>query len=604
MSITILFLAASPSRNVPLTIRSEMHRNDQQIRDALHGDAIDIIHKLAIYPSELQPALLKHTPHIVHFTGHGTTDEELLFEGEGGIAKPVSKKALGHLFAVLKDNLRLVVLNACHSVPQAEAIGEHVDFVIGMDGEIDDEAAATFSKALYRAIAFGRTMREAFKLGIGELLWHHEAEHEIPQLLVRSGANAGHALIGSIQNRTASAPPGQAPTREARLADLLALLFTESGEFRRWVFYRLGGDVMNTLPRGPASMPELIFQTIVQAQQLGRIDAAFFRGLVTDHKPHTEKIRATTLAWLGNDAGIPVPNRQPRASTDEPSAPSPIAEPASDLPALDPGTTPTATAEPPTLWHIRLTLDRIRQWKELKDQCAESPGHLAFLVHGDAGQDVHLFVERVHMYLSKACKRIHRIYRVLFKDEFSTANTPGQWERRFRRATGFPDLPIAQALHRAAAGEPLMFILGNRTLRGLDDDETRALADTLAEHLPKWLADARPKHPIRVLVPIEHAEHSDDGMDDPLTRAVDDALERASENGIHFEPLIQLTMPDWHEVRDYVRKAAGPLGKEFEAACKRAYAAVARDPDIHERSFDCLAGQLNELLADRDSPKR
>ena len=55
-------------------------------------------------------------PHIVHFSGHGSPGAELVLLNDRGSPKPVSKRALVHLFHTLKDNVRvLVVLNACYS---------------------------------------------------------------------------------------------------------------------------------------------------------------------------------------------------------------------------------------------------------------------------------------------------------------------------------------------------------------------------------------------------------------------------------------------------------------------------------------------------------
>jgi hypothetical protein len=60
--------------------------------------------------------------------------EQIVLMGEGGTAQPMSKVALVDLFYVLRDNVQLVLLNACHSVPIAEALAEVVHFTIGMSG--------------------------------------------------------------------------------------------------------------------------------------------------------------------------------------------------------------------------------------------------------------------------------------------------------------------------------------------------------------------------------------------------------------------------------------------------------------------------------------
>ena len=54
---------------------------------------------------------------------------------EDGEPKPVRQDALVELFGVLPDNIRVVVLNACHSRPQAEAISQFIDCAIGMNAK-------------------------------------------------------------------------------------------------------------------------------------------------------------------------------------------------------------------------------------------------------------------------------------------------------------------------------------------------------------------------------------------------------------------------------------------------------------------------------------
>ena len=48
----------------------------------------------------------------------------------------VSTAALAKLFEVFKDKVECVLLNACYSETQAEAIRQHIDYVIGMHQEI------------------------------------------------------------------------------------------------------------------------------------------------------------------------------------------------------------------------------------------------------------------------------------------------------------------------------------------------------------------------------------------------------------------------------------------------------------------------------------
>lgn len=614
MSIKILFLAANPDDMPPLAVDKEMRQVDSKIRQGSGRDGVAVVSHWAVKRDDLSRALLQHQPHIVHISGHGEPDQGILLEDEHGHSRPVSTEGLGEMFRILRDNIRLVVLNACFSLPQARAIGEHIDFVVGMRDEITDDTSITFTESLYGALAFGRSVQTAFDLGVVSLHLDDNPQRDRPALLVRSGASADEVLLGpssDVQSAPGTDPGLKRPAavcaratrptpetssplplgKEAQLANLFQAMFGDASDLRRWVYYRLGETIFRELPGDITGLTELIFQTILYSEAHGRINADLFRALATDRKAHTERIRLVSRAWLGHDSSIPPLPPEPPAAPD--------LQPTQPIEPCDPPGNRASTSPPPALSHTRLTLDRLWQWKELKDQCAETDDHVSFLAHGDAGQDVYLFVERTQIHLSQECKRVHRICTVLFREEHSTPQSPGQWEQRFRKATGYAYLGIEQALQQATRYEPVMFIVGNRTLRGLDDVETQALADTLAEHLPRWLRDARPAHPVRVLIPVEHARHSDDGSDDPLTSAITDALYRARSAGLRFAPLIPLTMPTWIEVRDYLQKTLDRPGAEFLRQCREAYAHVTGDPDIHQRSYDRLARALNQLIADQ-----
>ena len=104
----------------------------ERLRTAAHRDAIELVERFAVRPGDLQRTFFEVRPHVVHFSGHGTAGEELVLEGDDGSAEPLGKRALTELFRVHKDTIRVVVLSACHSRPQVEAISEHVECAIGM----------------------------------------------------------------------------------------------------------------------------------------------------------------------------------------------------------------------------------------------------------------------------------------------------------------------------------------------------------------------------------------------------------------------------------------------------------------------------------------
>jgi hypothetical protein len=184
--IKVLFLAADPYQQNPRSLDEEIREITAKIRAAEYRDTLELVSAWAVRPDDLQQLLLQHRPHVVHFSGHGSKAEQFILKDPNGLPRPVSKPALVGLFKVLKDNIRIAILNACHSKPQAEAIAEVIDCAIGMNTEIGDVAAIVFAAAFYRALGFNRSVQEAFELGQNALMMQGIPEEQTPELFCRS----------------------------------------------------------------------------------------------------------------------------------------------------------------------------------------------------------------------------------------------------------------------------------------------------------------------------------------------------------------------------------------------------------------------------------
>jgi hypothetical protein len=185
-AIKILFLAANPSGTTRLRLDKEIREIDQALRQAEFRDRFDIKQHWAVRVADLQGLLLRHKPDIVHFCGHGSASSGLVLEDASGKRHPVSARAMSQLFSILKDNIKCVVLNACYSEPQAQAIAEHIDCVIGMSEAIGDAAAISFAVAFYQALGFGRDVRTAFDLGCVQIDLENLDEQDTPKLLAKT----------------------------------------------------------------------------------------------------------------------------------------------------------------------------------------------------------------------------------------------------------------------------------------------------------------------------------------------------------------------------------------------------------------------------------
>lgn len=235
----VLFLGANGRDTTRLRLSAEVREIRNELETAGASDTIHFIAELAVRPSDLQSLLLKHTPDVIHFSGHGyATDalaeteewptdsnadasreflpsknaasrtdevpsEGLLLEDDYGAAVALRPEVLAELLAIIARDkpLRCVVLNACFTAAQAEVIARHVDCVIGTKHAIDDHAAIAFSIAFYRALAYGKSIGTAFDLGRVEIgLSVHVG--------IRSSRDAGAMPTPLLFHR-----PGVAPER-------------------------------------------------------------------------------------------------------------------------------------------------------------------------------------------------------------------------------------------------------------------------------------------------------------------------------------------------------------------------------------------------------
>ncbi|MCK4766573.1 MAG: TIR domain-containing protein [Candidatus Aminicenantes bacterium] len=194
---TIVFFAANPAETGKLALDMEAREITSKIRSSDYRDNIEFVTEWAVRPDDLLDALNMHEADIVHFSGHGTSANELILSGDDGKLKPISMEALESLFNTMRGSIRLVFLNACFSIDQAEAIAQNIDCVIGMNKPIGDGAAIVFAAAFYRALGFGRSVKDAFEQGKTALMLEGIQEHETPEIIVRPGADANKIFLVS-----------------------------------------------------------------------------------------------------------------------------------------------------------------------------------------------------------------------------------------------------------------------------------------------------------------------------------------------------------------------------------------------------------------------
>jgi ABC-type xylose transport system substrate-binding protein len=177
--LNVLVVVAGPTDFPPLDVNVEWGKLREALTELERLGRVRVDRTNAGTLAALQRKLRQAEYHVFHYIGHGGFDTGLgdgvlAFENPQGRAQLVSGHDLGGL---LHDHrtLRLAVLNSCegarggrtdpYSGTAQSLIRQGVSAVVAMQFEITDEAAITFSHALYEAVADGYPLDAALAEG-------------------------------------------------------------------------------------------------------------------------------------------------------------------------------------------------------------------------------------------------------------------------------------------------------------------------------------------------------------------------------------------------------------------------------------------------------
>jgi hypothetical protein len=188
-SIVVLFLAANPIDQNQLRLDREAREISDSLRKTKHRDSIRLETRWAVRTQDILQAINELEPTIIHFSGHGSNSDDIIFEDNLGNAKAVKKDAVVQLMLATSATIRLVMFNTCYSRNQAESVVQHVESAIGMNTTIGDLAATTFASQLYSAIGFGKSLKESFEQA-KVLIMMDGLESDVPELFIKIGCSA------------------------------------------------------------------------------------------------------------------------------------------------------------------------------------------------------------------------------------------------------------------------------------------------------------------------------------------------------------------------------------------------------------------------------
>ena len=177
-------MAAAPDDKIYVNVVKEGTEIQQTLDD--QRDKFQFFHILGITKDHFLDDLERYRPNILHFSGHGTEYSSLVFQD----GDELSAEQLEKTFQSLPFKISVVFLNACYSKHQARSISKYVDYIIGMNKAVSDEAAIIFSSKFYKSLLKNIDYTEAFNDAIAYLSYYVESESSIPKLITSHGFNS------------------------------------------------------------------------------------------------------------------------------------------------------------------------------------------------------------------------------------------------------------------------------------------------------------------------------------------------------------------------------------------------------------------------------
>ena len=268
---------------------------------------------------------------------------------------------------------------------------------------------------------------------------------------------------------------------------------------------------------------------------------------------------ALAEAWeLGPSPRVP--------GRDRPATPPPAA--AVETPPRPPDADPTVDS-PPSPALLNVLMDRASQWEALRRELAADRRHKLFTVFGSAHQDLVLFCERIRYFVNKESAAPHALHQVTLRAAGVHCLTSAEIANRIAWVVGETHGALPAVLKQATKSGPALFVLmqDHGPLRDLNQRERRALERFLSSDLGAALKAAELAHPVRVLLPVEHAQDEGRARKDALCGVVSDAVTRS---GLAHVALAELSIPPWAEVEPQLR-GVFKIDDDLLDACEDAY---------------------------------
>lgn len=176
--------------------RMAVQAEQEAIRRALTGrpDEVVFAAHVDVTPEQLTAAMRSLTD-VLHISAHAENGR-IYLEGAGYTS--IGHAELAELIQIMAKGgraPRLVVLNACNTEDGLDLLLPHVEYAIGIRGDIQETSACLFTSTFYTCLGRGQSIADAFAVAMLRLQMHEETSTGVPRLRWRDGVEPAETIL-------------------------------------------------------------------------------------------------------------------------------------------------------------------------------------------------------------------------------------------------------------------------------------------------------------------------------------------------------------------------------------------------------------------------
>lgn len=187
-TIKVLMLSAEPKTRDPINFLEEYKKIKDVLRESKTDQQFNFDESLNAVPDDIGPRLMAFDPAILHLSVHGEPNC-LIFQNEHQQEKKVPLELFLDLIWPRKDQLKIVLFNACDSFEIAKQTVRVINFSIGMRKQWDHIDAGKFAGGFYAALGDKQSVNDAFNQGLRAVNLTRSDQKDVPILFCKYGTN-------------------------------------------------------------------------------------------------------------------------------------------------------------------------------------------------------------------------------------------------------------------------------------------------------------------------------------------------------------------------------------------------------------------------------